>query len=169
MQIALNTGGKSFFDKYLKLADTSEEKLTFNEFFFPENFSEVARKEADAVMPVLLHFGNEQDAARSDLLSERSKRLSEIAFDFVPFNALSMLFPHAHRIPRLFCRKIYERYRLRKRSLPAFEHFFDFFAFFQPKTAFRHFLYAETCFLPLFLRRLITFLPPVVFMRLRKP
>lgn len=167
MQIALNIGGKSFFLRYLKFCKKSADALIFKQLFLFENSFEVARKEFDAVK--VAFFRNEERSRRLDLRRVSCERFPEKALDSVSFNALSIFLSHAYRVLRFLCRKIYERYRLRKRSLSAFEHFFDIFTFFQSETALCHFRYAETCFLPLFLRRLITFLPPVVFMRLRNP
>lgn len=167
IQIALNTGGKSFFLRYLKFSQKSVTPLTFKELFPFEDFFEVARERFDAVR--VSRFRNEERSRRFDLRSVSCERFPQKPFDSVSFNALSIFFSHAYRVLRFLGRKIYERYRLRKRSLSAFEHFFDIFTFFQTETALCHFRYAETCFLPLFLRRLMTFLPPVVFMRLRNP
>ena len=167
MHNALKMGGKSFFKRYLPFFAASWEKLTFKQLFSCENGVEVARERRDRV--AFTDFRDEEYAARSDLFSVRGERLPQKPFDFVSFNAFSILLSHADGKPCFLCRKIHERYRLRKRPLSASKYLFDFLVFFQTETAFRHLFYAETCFLPLFLRRLMTFLPPVVFMRLRKP
>lgn len=167
MQSALNIGGKSFFLRYRAFCKKRDFASIRKELFFFKDFFEVALKERDFVF--ICDLRDKERSARLDFLPVLRERLPQKTFDSVPFNAFSILLSHANGVFCFLCRKIHERYRLRKRSLSAFEHFFDIFVFFQAETAFVHFCYAETCFLPLFLRRLITFLPPVVFMRLRKP
>ena len=160
-------GGKSFFKRYLPFCAARRESLILIQLLSCEDCVDIARKLRDRV--AFLNFRDEQDVARSDLVCVQCERLPQKSFDFVSFNALSILLPDAYCKVCPLCRKIHERYRLRKRSLSALKNFFDFLPFFQTETAFRHLTYAETCFLPLFLRRLMTFLPPVVFIRLRKP
>ncbi len=167
MQIALNTGGKIFLFRKTAFLIKSERASIHKEILFFDDLFEIAFKEC--VFVFLCNFRDKERSARFDLRSVLRERFPKQTLDSVPFNAFSILLSHANSVMRFLCRKIHERYRMRKRSLSAFEHFFDFFVFFKTETAFCHFRYAETCFLPLFLRRLMTFLPPVVFMRLRKP
>ena len=153
--------------RYFALSLMIGKSCIFKQLFFCKERVDIARKVFERIRR--RDFRDEEHAARFNLISATRKRLAQKPLDSVSFNALSILFSHTHRKTRFLCRKIHERYRLRKRSLSGFINFFDFLVFFQTETTFRHFCYAETCFLPLFLRRLITFLPPVVFMRFLKP
>lgn len=128
IQIALNTGGKSFLFRKTAFLIKSERASIHKELLFFDDLFEIAFKES--VFVFLCDFRDKERSARFDLRSVLRERFPKQTLDSVPFNAFSILLSHANSVMRFLCRKIHERYRMRKRSLSAFEHFFDFFVFF---------------------------------------